>query len=124
MIKTIFTENAPSPIGPYSQGKIVGGMAYFAGQGGVIPGVGVVEGGIRAETEQACKNIGALLEAAGTNFDNVVEVTCFLADMADFAAFNEVYEKYFTSKPARTCVAAKELPKETLCEIKVVASVG
>lgn len=99
MIKTIATEKAPAAVGPYSQGKIVGGILYCAGQGGIDPAVGkIVEGGVQAEAEQACKNVGALLEEAGTSFDNVVEVTCFLADIADFGAFNEIYAKYFTNK--------------------------
>ena len=124
MIKTIATDKAPAAVGPYSQGKIVGGILYCAGQGGIDPAVGkIVEGGVQAEAEQACKNVAALLEEAGTNFDNVVEVTCFLADMGDFGAFNEIYAKYFTSKPARTCVAAKDLPLGMLCEIKVIAAV-
>ena len=112
MIKTIATEKAPAAVGPYSQGKVVGNIAYFAGQGG-----------IQAEAEQACKNVAALLEEAGTSFDNVIEVTCFLADIADFGAFNEIYAQYFTSKPARTCVAAKDLPLGMLVEIKVIAAV-
>lgn len=124
MIKTIATEKAPAAVGPYSQGKVVNGIAYFAGQGGIIPGEGkIVEGGIQAEAKQACENVAALLEEAGTSFDNVVEVTCFLADIADFGAFNEIYAQYFTSKPARTCVAAKDLPLGMLVEIKVIAAV-
>ena len=124
MIKTIATEKAPAAVGPYSQGKIVGGILYCAGQGGIDPAVGkIVEGGVQAEAEQACKNVGALLEEAGTSFDNVVEVTCFLADIADFGAFNEIYGKYFTSKPARSCVAVKTLPKNVLCEVEVIAEV-
>ena len=124
MIKTIATEKAPAAVGPYSQGKVYNGVAYFAGQGGIIPGEGkIIEGGIQAETEQACKHVAALLEEAGIGFDNVIECTCFLADIADFGAFNEVYAKYFTSKPARTCVSAKDLPLGMLVEIKVTAAV-
>ena len=124
MIKTIATEKAPAAVGPYSQGKIYYGVLYCAGQGGIIPGEGkIVEGGVQAETEQACKNVGALLEEAGIGFDDVIECTCFLADIADFGAFNEVYAKYFTSKPARTCVSAKDLPLGMLVEIKVTAAV-
>ena len=124
MIKTIATEKAPAAVGPYSQGKIVGGILYCAGQGGIDPAVGkIVEGGVQAEAEQACKNVGALLEEAGTSFDNVVEVTCFLADINDFAAFNGVYGKFFTEKPARSCVAVKDLPKGVLCEIEVIAEI-
>ncbi len=124
MIKTISTTKAPAAVGPYSQAKAVNGILYCAGQGGLIPETGkLAEGGVQAQAEQACKNVAALLEEAGTSFENVVEVTCFLDDMADFGAFNEIYAKYFVSKPARTCVAAKELPVNMLCEIKVIAAI-
>ncbi len=124
MIKTISTDKAPAALGPYSQCKVVGDIAYLAGQTGLIPETGELpEGGIQAETEQACKNVGAILEAAGTDFGHVIEATCFLADIGDFAAFNEIYAGYFVSKPARTCVAAKDLPKGVNVEIKVIAEV-
>ncbi len=119
----IETTKAPGAIGPYSQGYIVNGVAYTSGQIPVNPENGEVPEGIAAQTEQSCKNVGALLEAAGTGFDKVFKTTCFLADMGDFAAFNEVYAKFFTSKPARSCVAVKDLPKGVLCEIEAVAVV-
>ena len=120
-MKVIATEKAPGAIGPYSQGFIAGGFVYTSGQIPVNPADGTVLEGIAAQTEQSCKNVGAILEAAGSGFDKVVKTTCFLADIADFAAFNEVYAKYFTSKPARSCVAVKDLPKGVLCEIEAVA---
>ena len=120
-MKVIATEKAPGAIGPYSQGFIAGGFVYTSGQIPVNPADGTVPEGIAAQTEQSCKNVGAILEAAGSGFDKVVKTTCFLADIADFAAFNEVYAKYFTSKPARSCVAVKDLPKGVLCEIEAVA---
>ena len=120
-MKVIATEKAPGAIGPYSQGFIAGGFVYTSGQIPVNPADGTVPEGIAAQTEQSCKNVGAILEAAGVGFENVVKTTCFLADMGDFAAFNEVYAKYFTSKPARSCVAVKDLPKGVLCEIEAVA---
>lgn len=120
-MKVIETKNAPGAIGPYSQGFISNGFVFTSGQIPVNPATGEVPAGITEQAEQSCKNVGALLEAAGSGFDKVVKATCFLADMADFAAFNEVYAKYFTSKPARSCVAAKELPKGVLCEIEVIA---
>ena len=101
----------PGAIGPYSQGFIAGGFVYTSGQIPVNPADGTVPEGIAAQTEQSCKNVGAILEAAGSGYDKVIKTTCFLADIADFAAFNEVYAKYFTSKPARSCVAVKDLPK-------------
>ncbi len=120
----ISTDKAPAAIGPYSQGFIVNGIAYCSGQIPVDPATGQVPGDtIEVQAEQSCKNVGALLEAAGTDFDHVFKTTCFLADMADFAAFNAVYEKYFTSKPARSCVAVKALPKGVLCEIEAIAQV-
>lgn len=121
-MKTIQTTKAPAAIGPYSQAKLVNGMLYASGQIPLNPETGAVTGEeIVAQTEQVMKNIGAILEAAGTNFDNVVKTTCFIAEMADFAAFNGVYEKYFTSKPARSCVAVKQLPKSVLVEVEVIA---
>ena len=117
----ISTQNAPGAIGPYSQAIVTGGMVYTSGQIAIDPATGnMVEGGIEEQTEQVCKNVKALLEAAGTSIDKVVKTTCFLADMADFAAFNEVYAKYFTGKPARSCVAVKTLPKGALAEIDTV----
>ena len=115
------TEKAPGAIGPYSQGFIAGGMGNTSGQIPVNPADGTVPEGIAAQAEQSCKNVGAILEAAGSGYDKVIKTTCFLADIADFAAFNEVYAKYFTSKPARSCVAVKDLPKGVLCEIEAVA---
>ena len=120
-MKVIATEKAPGAIGPYSQGFIAGGFVYTSGQIPVNPADGTVTQGIAAQTEQSCKNVGAILEAAGSGYDKVIKTTCFLADIADFAAFNEVYAKYFTSKPARSCVAVKDLPKGVLCEIEAVA---
>ena len=120
-MKVIATEKAPGVIGPYSQGFIAGGFVYTSGQIPVNPADGTVPEGIAAQTEQSCKNVGAILEAAGSGYDTVIKTTCFLADIADFAAFNEVYAKYFTSKPARSCVAVKDLPKGVLCEIEAVA---
>ena len=120
-MKVIATEKAPAAIGPYSQGYEVNGFVFSSGQIPVNPATGEIPEGIAAQAEQSCKNVGAILEAAGIGYDNVVKTTCFLADMADFAAFNEVYAKYFTSKPARSCVAAKALPKGVLCEIEAIA---
>ena len=119
--KVIATTNAPGAIGPYSQGWIVGDMVYTSGQIPVDPATGEVAEGIAAQAEQSCKNVAAIVEAAGATMENVVKTTCFLADMGDFAAFNEVYAKYFTSKPARSCVAVKTLPKNVLCEIEAIA---
>ena len=120
-MKVIATEKAPGAIGPYSQGFIAGGFVYTSGQIPVNPADGTVPEGIAAQTEQSCKNVAAILAAAGSDMTKVVKTTCFLADIADFAAFNEVYAKYFTSKPARSCVAVKDLPKGVLCEIEAVA---
>lgn len=123
-MKKIETANAPAAIGPYSQGFITGGMLYTSGQIPLDPTTGEVVGTeITAQAEQVCKNLGALLEAAGTSYDKVVKTTCFLADMNDFAAFNGVYAKYFTGCPARSCVAVKTLPKNVLCEIELIAEV-
>ena len=115
------TKNAPGAIGPYSQGYEVNGLVFTSGQIPVDPATGEVPAGIAAQAEQSCKNVGAILESAGAGFDKVFKTTCFLADMGDFAAFNEVYARYFTSKPARSCVAVKDLPKGVLCEIKAIA---
>ena len=115
------TKNAPGAIGPYSQGYEANGLVITSGQIPVDPADGTVPQGIAAQAEQSCKNVGAILAAAGTGFDKVVKTTCFLADMGDFAAFNEVYARYFTSKPARSCVAVKDLPKGVLCEIEAIA---
>ena len=120
-MKVINTEKAPGAIGPYSQGFVVGNLVITSGQIPVNPADGSVGEGIAAQAEQSGKTVGAILEAAGCSFDKVVKTTCFLADMGDFAAFNEVYAKYFTSKPARSCVAVKTLPKNVLCEIEATA---
>lgn len=121
-MKTIQTSKAPAAIGPYSQAKVVNGMLFASGQIPLNPETGAVSGDeIVSQTEQVMKNIAAILEAAGTSFENVVKTTCFIAEMADFAAFNGVYEKYFTSKPARSCVAVKQLPKSVLVEVEVIA---
>ena len=123
MEKTVIaTNNAPGAIGPYSQGWVVGEFVYTSGQIPVDPATGAIPEGIAAQAEQSCKNVGAILEAAGTSLEQVFKTTCFLADMGDFAAFNEVYAKYFTSKPARSCVAVKDLPKGVLCEIEAIAA--
>lgn len=122
-MKIVHTDKAPAAIGPYSQGYIVNGVFTTSGQIPVDPATGVIPEGIAAQAEQSCKNIGALLEAAGTSFEKVYKTTCFLAEMGDFAAFNEVYAKFFISKPARSCVAVKELPKGVLCEIEAIAIV-
>lgn len=115
------TKNAPGAIGPYSQGFEANGFVITSGQIPVDPATGTVPEGIAAQAEQSCKNVDAILEAAGTGFDRVIKTTCFLADMGDFAAFNEVYAKFFTSKPARSCVAVKDLPKGVACEIEAIA---
>lgn len=115
------TNKAPGAIGPYSQGFEVNGFVFTSGQIPVNPADGSVPDGISAQAEQSCKNVSAILEAAGTSLEHVFKTTCFLADMADFAAFNEVYAKYFVSKPARSCVAVKTLPKGVLCEIEAIA---
>ena len=122
MEKTVIaTNNAPGAIGPYSQGWVVGEFVYTSGQIPVDPATGAIPEGIAAQAEQSCKNVGAILEAAGTSLEQVFKTTCFLADMGDFAAFNEAYAKFFTSKPARSCVAVRELPKGVLCEIEAIA---
>lgn len=117
----IDTKNAPGAIGPYSQGFQVGNLVITSGQLPVDPATGNMPADIASQAEWSCKNVAAILEAAGTSMDKVVKTTCFLANMSDFAAFNEVYAKYFTSKPARSCVAVKELPKGALCEIEAIA---
>ena len=121
-MKVIETTNAPGAIGPYSQGYIVNGFVYTSGQIPVDPATGEIPQGIEAQAERSCQNVGAILEAAGADFSKVFKTTCFLADMADFAAFNQVYARYFISKPARSCVAVRELPKGVLCEIEAIAA--
>ena len=122
-MKTVETKNAPAAIGPYSQAKIVGNFVFCSGQIPVDPATGKIAETIAEQTHQACKNVAALLEAAGTSIDKVFKTTCFLADIKDFAEFNAVYEKYFTSKPARSCVAVKDIPKGCLVEIEVIAEI-
>ena len=117
----IATEKAPGAIGPYSQGYEVNGMVFTSGQIPVDPATGNIPEGIAAQAEQSCKNVGEILKAAGSGYEKVVKTTCFLAEIADFAAFNEVYAKYFVSKPARSCVAVKDLPKGVLCEVEAIA---
>ena len=117
----ISTPNAPAAIGPYSQGMIAGGLVFCSGQIPVDPATGNVPEGITAQAEQSCRNVAAVLAAAGSDATRVIKTTCFIADMADFAAFNEVYAKYFTGKPARSCCAVKTLPKNVLCEIEAIA---
>lgn len=120
-MNVINTTNAPGAIGPYSQGYEVNGFVFSSGQIPVNPATGSVPEGIEAQADQSCKNVGAILEAAGSSFEKVFKTTCFLADMSDFATFNEIYAKYFISKPSRSCVAVKELPKGVLCEIEAIA---
>ena len=123
-MKKISTDKAPAAIGPYSQGIIANGFLFASGQIPINPANGQIEAeGIEAQAEQVMKNIGAILEAAGVDYTKVVKTTCFLAEMDDFAAFNAVYEKYFTEKPARSCVAVKNLPKDVLCEVEVIACI-
>ena len=123
MLTKVSTDKAPAAIGPYSQGIIAGDFLYASGQIAINPETGNIEAeGIVAQTEQVMKNIGEILKAAGTDYSNVVKTGCFLYDMNDFAAFNEVYAKYFTEKPARSCVAVKDLPKGALVEVEVIAS--
>ena len=122
MLKKVYTSNAPEAIGPYSQAIICGNMLFTSGQVPINPATGNVETeGITDQATQVMKNLAAVLEEAGTSFDKVVKTTCFLSDMNDFAAFNAVYAEYFTSKPARSCVAVKTLPKNFLCEVEVIA---
>ncbi len=121
-MEKIVTNNAPAAIGPYSQGMILGNLVFSSGQIPVVPATGEVAGpSIEEQTEQSCKNVAAVLEAAGSSMEKVVKTTCFLADIADFPRFNGVYEKYFVSRPARSCVAVKDLPKGVLCEIEALA---
>ncbi|MBR2650081.1 MAG: RidA family protein [Clostridia bacterium] len=123
-IKKIATENAPAAIGPYSQAVLVGNMLYTSGQIPINPGTGEIYGStVSEQAEQVMKNLEAVLRAAGTGFENAVKTTCFLADMADFADFNVVYAKYFTTNPARSCVAVRSLPKGVLVEVEVIAAV-
>lgn len=123
MLQKVSTDKAPAAIGPYSQGIIANNMLFASGQIPINPATGEIEGtDIAAQAEQACKNVGEILRAAGTDYAHVVKTSCFLADMGDFAAFNEVYAKYFTEKPARSCVAVKTLPKNVLCEVEVIAA--
>lgn len=122
MLKKVATDKAPAAIGPYSQGIIANGMLFASGQIPIIPETGAIaEGDITVQATQVMKNVGEILKAAETDFEHVVKTTCFLAEMADFAAFNAVYEQYFTGKPARSCVAVKQLPKDVLCEVEVIA---
>ena len=120
-MNSIQTPNAPAAIGPYSQGVELGNLVFTSGQIPVDPVSGLISEGIEAQAHRSCQNVGAVLTAAGTDFHKVVKTTCFLADMADFARFNAVYEAYFVSKPARSCVAVKDLPKGVLCEIEAIA---
>ena len=121
-MKTVSTDKAPAAIGPYSQAKITGGLVFTSGQIPVNPQTGIIEAtNIKGQTEQVCKNVKALLEAAGSSLDKVVKTVCFLADIADFADFNEVYSEYFTSCPARSCVAVKDIPKGCLDENETIA---
>jgi 2-iminobutanoate/2-iminopropanoate deaminase len=122
MKTTVYTQNAPEAIGPYSQAVVAGNLVFTSGQIPVVPQTGeIVQGDIAAQTEQALKNVGAILKAAGVGYEDVVKTTCFLRNMDDFAAFNEVYAKYFTKKPARSCVAVRELPKGVLVEVEAIA---
>ena len=122
-MKVYTTEKAPAAIGPYSQAIEANGFLFASGQIPIVPATGALAAGdITVQAEQVMKNVGAILQAAGADYTDVVKTTCFLADMADFAAFNSVYEKYFTGKPARSCVAVKQLPKNVLCEVEVIAA--
>lgn len=124
MAETVYTKNAPDAIGPYSQAKVVGGLVFTSGQIAINPSTGAVEATtIEEQTHQVCKNLKAVLEAAGSSLDKAVKTVCFLKNMSDFAAFNGIYGEYFTSKPARSCVAAAALPKDVLVEVEVIAEV-
>lgn len=124
MSEKVYTKNAPDAIGPYSQAVKVGNLVFTSGQIAINPASGAVEAvTIEAQTEQVCKNLSAVLEAAGSSLERVVKTVCFLSDMGNFTAFNEVYGKYFTSKPARSCVAVKTLPKNVLVEVDVIAEI-
>jgi len=120
-MKAVFSPAAPAAIGPYSHAFEAAGLVFASGQLGVDPATGALAEGVSAQAEQSCKNVAAVLESVGVGMDRVVKTTCFLADMADFAAFNEVYARHFPSKPARSCVAVRTLPKGALCEIEAVA---
>ena len=120
-MKTLATDFAPAAIGPYSQAIVANGLLFASGQIPVDPATGKIPSGIAEQAEQACRNCGAILAAAGLDFGKVIKTTCFLVDIADFAAFNEVYAKYFVSKPARSCVAVRDIPKGCLCEIEILA---
>ena len=121
-MKVISTEKAPAAIGPYSQAMVVKGVVFTSGQIPLNPETGEIQGAtLEEQAEQVMKNLGAVLEAAGSSYEKTIKTTCFLADMGDFAAFNEVYGKYFTGKPSRSCVAVKTLPKNVLCEVEVIA---
>ena len=123
MKEVIYTKNAPEPIGPYSQAILINNTLYASGQIAINPDTNeFVDGDIKTQTEQVCKNINEILKAAGMSFENVVKTTCFLAYISDFGIFNKVYEEYFVSNPARSCVAAKELPKNALVEIEIIAT--
>lgn len=125
MLKVISTEKAPAAIGPYSQAMVFGNLMISSGQIPIDPATGEIAGTtIQEQAEQVMKNIGAVLEEAGANYTDVMKTICFLADMSDFAAFNEVYGKYFTGKPARSCVAVKTLPKNVLCEVEVIVALA
>lgn len=122
MFKVTNTDKAPGAIGPYSQAIEANGFLFASGQVPLVPETGeVIEGGIEEQTERVCQSIKAILDANGIGFENVVKTTCFIADMGDFAKFNEVYAKYFVSKPARSCVAVKALPRNVLCEVEIIA---
>ncbi|WP_035768785.1 RidA family protein [Butyrivibrio sp. NC2002] len=124
-MKKISTDKAPAAIGPYSQAILAGKFLYASGQIPINPATGNIEGeGVSAQADLVCRNIGEILMAAGTDYEHVVKTSCFLADMSDFGDFNSVYEKYFTGKPARSCVAVKQLPKNVLCEVEVIAYLG
>ena len=124
-IEYIVTDKAPAAIGPYSQAIKAGGFLYASGQIPINPVTGQIDTTtIEDQTERVCQNIGEILKVAGTDYEHVIKTTCFLAEMSDFAAFNGVYEKYFTGKPARSCVAVKKLPKDVLCEVEVIAYLG
>lgn len=120
-MQVVSTTNAPGAIGPYSQGMICGQLVFCSGQIPVDPATGAIVEGIEAQAARSCANVSAVLQAAGSSLEKVVKTTCFLADMGDFAAFNQIYAQYFTSKPARSCCAVKELPKGVLCEIEAIA---
>ena len=124
MLTKVSTTKAPAAIGPYSQGIIANGFLFASGQIPIVPATGeIAEGDITVQAKQVMENVGEILKEVGADFESVVKTTCFLADMSDFAAFNGVYEQYFTGKPARSCVAVKELPKKVLCEVEVIAVV-